>query len=259
MKLKLSFRPYLFTGLALPVVLIVSASGAPQSSPLSQDTELRKEVDGLKAEVKSLRADLEQIKQTLRDLTEPRAPVFDITGAPAMGDEKAKLVLIEFSDYQCPYCMDYFTNTYQRLLANYVKTGKVKYVARDFPGESIHPNALQAAEAARCATEQGKFWLMHDSLFRNQKELGSTGIAKSAADAGLDINKFNSCYASNKYLDPVRKDEDETVKLGVKGTPAFFLGTPDPANPSKIKLAKALIGSQPWSAFQQTIDGLLAK
>lgn len=176
-----------------------------------------------------------------------------------MGNEKAKLVLVEFSDYQCPYCMDYFSHTYSQVVADYVKTGKMRYVARDFPGESIHPNALQAAEAARCATEQGKFWVMHDNLFANQKTLGSTGISDSAMASGLDMAKFQACLDSSKYLDAIRKDEDETLKLGVKGTPAFFLGTPDPANPSKIKLSKALIGSQPLSTFQQTIDSLLGK
>ncbi len=238
---------------------IVPSAAWSQSTSTSQQAAVQKEVDDLRIEVKALRSELDQLKQTLRDLTTPRIPTFDITGAPAMGAEGAKLVLIEFSDYQCPFCMEYFTNTYRRVIADYVKTGKMKYVVRDFPGESIHPNALQAAEAARCAVEQGKFWTMHDNLFTNQKSLGSTGIFDSASAAGLEMTKFQVCIDSNKYAALIRKDEDETAKLGVKGTPAFFLGTPDPANPSKIKLAKALIGSQPWTAFQQTIDSLLAQ
>lgn len=225
----------------------------------SSDEALRKEVEDLRGEVKALRSELDQIKATLRDLTTPRNLVFDIGGAPYIGEANAKVVLIEFSDYQCPYCVDYFTNTYRHIIADYVKTGKVRYVARDFPGESIHPNALKAAEAARCATDQGKFWEMHDELFTNQKSLGSSGISDSARAAGLDMAEFQACFDSGKYTARVRKDEDETVKIGIKGTPAFLLGTPDPANPSKIKLNKMLIGSQPLSAFQQTIENLLPK
>ncbi len=228
----------------------------PQNPP---DEALRREVEDLRGEVKALRSEVDQIKATLRDLTTPRNPVFDIGGAAYMGEANAKVVLIEFSDYQCPYCMDYFANAYAHLIADYVKTGKVKYVARDFPGESVHPNALRAAEAARCANEQGKFWEMHDNLFRNQKNLGARGISDSAAAAGLDMAKFQACFDSGKYTAGIRKDEEETVKMGIKGTPAFLLGTPDPANPSKIKLNKMLIGSQPLAAFEQTIESLLPK
>lgn len=257
--MKRAFPSGTFALLAGVLLAVLPPAASSQSAPTPREAALQKEVDELKGEVKALRSDLDQLKQTVHDLTGPRTITFDIDGAPSMGDEKAKVVLIEFSDYQCPYCMDYFSHTYNQVVADYVKTGKLKYVVRDFPGESIHPNALQAAEATRCATEQGKFWAMHDNLFSNQKTLASTGIFDSAMATGLDMAKFHACYDHSKYLDAIRKDEDETRAMGVKGTPAFFLGTPDPANPSKIKLTKAIIGSQPLSAFQQTIDGLLGK
>jgi protein-disulfide isomerase len=241
----------------LAFVGVVAPTAALAQSPSSPDNALQKEIDDLKTELRSIRGEMEQLKQTIHDLTTPKPLVFDITGAPALGNDGAKLVMIEFSDYQCPYCMDYFSNTYRRLIAEYVKTGRVKYVARDFPVENIHPKALEAAQAARCATEQGKFWEMHDSLFANQKNFASTGIADAATAAGLDIAKFNACFESRKYADAIHKEEDDTVKLGIKGTPAFFIGTPDPANPAKIKLVKGLIGSQPLPAFQQTLDSLL--
>jgi protein-disulfide isomerase len=223
------------------------------------NADLRKQIEELRTEVQTLRAEVDQLKSTLHDLTTPRNPPYDISGAQLTGDPKAKVVLVEFSDYQCPFCMDYYTNTYHKLMAEYVKTGKLRYAVRDFPSESVHPNALQAAEAARCAAEQGKFWEMHDNLFNNQKSLGTDGIRQSAAASGLNMNAFQACYASAKYESAVKKDEQETEKLGVKGTPAFLLGTPDPANPGKIKVARALVGSQPFSTFQQSIDSLLAK
>ncbi|MGB6946993.1 MAG: thioredoxin domain-containing protein [Bryobacteraceae bacterium] len=248
--------PSLVALLAAAFLAAVPPAATAQSAATSQ-ASLQKEVEDLKSEVKALRNELDQVKQTIHDLTAPRTITFDVGGAPIMGDEAAKVVLVEFSDYQCPYCMAYFTNTYRQVVDEYVKTGKMRYVVRDFPGESIHPNALQAAEAARCATEQGKFWPMHDDLFANQKKLGSTGISDSAEAAGLDMTKFHACFDSRKYTDAVRKDEGETLKLGVKGTPAFFFGTPDPADPNKIKLSKAIVGAQPWTAFQQTIDSFL--
>jgi predicted DsbA family dithiol-disulfide isomerase len=96
-------------------------------------------------------------------------------------------------------------------------------------------------------------------LFTNQRSLGSTGITDSASAASLDAAKFSACFGSNKYVEGIRKEANEALQLGAKGTPAFFLGTPDPANPSKVKLSKALIGAQPLSTFQQTIDTLLAQ
>lgn len=242
---------------AVAVGCLAVVAAQPQSS--SGDTELRKEVEALRSEVKSLRSELDQVKSTLHDLTARQNLIFDLSGAPSMGDPKAGIVLIEFSDYQCPYCMDYFSGTYRKVIDEYVKVGKLRYVVRDFPGESIHPNALKAAEAARCAAEQGKFWEMHDSLFTNQRNLPTTGITDSAKTAGLDLAVLQTCLDSGKHTAGIRKDEEETVRLGVKGTPAFFIGTPDPANPSKVKLVTALIGAQPLQAFQKVIDSLLVK
>jgi protein-disulfide isomerase len=248
--------------LALPALLAAAClmtAPSPGWTQSQSDAALKTEVESLKGEVKSLRSELDEVKKTLHDLTTRPEPVFDATGSQAMGNANAKLVMIEFSDYQCPYCMDYFTNSYRKIIDEYVKTGKLRYVVRDFPGESIHPYALKAAEGARCAAEQGKFWEMHDGLFNNQRNLGTTGISDSAQSSGLNLTQFQACLDSGKHTAGIKKDEDDTVKLGVKGTPAFFIGTPDPANPLKIKLAKIMIGSQPLTAFQQVIDGLLAK
>jgi len=220
---------------------------------------LEKQVADLKSEVTALRTEVDQLKAALRDLTTRQNPVLDVSGAPSMGDPKASLVLIEFSDYQCPFCMDYFSSTYRKVIAEYVNTGKLRYVVRDFPGESIHPNALKAAEAARCATEQGKFWEMHDNLFTNQRNLATTGITDSAKASGLNLVTFQTCLDSGKQAAGIRKDENEAVQLGAKGTPAFFFGAPDPSNPSRVKLLNGMVGAQPLSAFEKMIDGLTAK
>lgn len=243
------------------MVVIGCIAVVPNAQPQSTggDAQLRKEVETLRNDVTSLRSEVDQLKATLRDLTSRQNPIFDISAAPSMGNPKANVVLIEFSDYQCPFCMEYFSNTYRKVIDEFVKTGKIRYVIRDFPGESIHPNALKAAEAVRCATEQGKFWEMHDGLFTNQRNLATTGITDSAKAAGLNLAAFQTCFESGKHTAGIRKDEEETVQLGVKGTPAFFLGTPDPANPAKVKLVNALIGAQPLENFEKVINGLLTK
>jgi protein-disulfide isomerase len=126
----------------------------------------------------------------------------------------------------------------------------------DLPLESIHKFAFKAAEAARCAGEQGKFWEMHDRLFANQTSLEP---AKPHAEAvGLDVAKFEGCLSSGKYAEPIRKDMAEGAKAGVNGTPAFFLAYTDPTS-SKVKTVARLTGAQPFSAFKAQIDQLLAE
>jgi protein-disulfide isomerase len=244
---------------ALLAAAFIMTAAFPCWAQSQSDAALKKEVESLRGEVKSLRSELDEVKKTLHDLTTRPEPIFDATGSQSMGNSSAKVVMIEFSDYQCPYCMDYFTNVYRKVIDEYVKTGKVRYVVRDFPGETIHPYALKAAEGARCGAEQGKFWEMHDGLFNNQRNLGTTGISDSAQSAGLNLPQFQACLDSGKHTAAIQKDENDTLKLGVKGTPAFFVGTPDPANPFKIKIAKVMIGAQPFAAFQQVLDGLLPK
>ena len=126
----------------------------------------------------------------------------------------------------------------------------------DFPLESMHKFAFKAAEAARCAGEQGKFWEMHDRLFANQTSLEP---AKPHAEAiGLDVAKFEGCLSAGKYAEAIRKDTAEGAKAGVTGTPAFFLAYTDP-NSSKVKTEVQLSGAQPYAAFKAQIDKLLAE
>jgi len=243
---------------------VVLACLALSSTALSQSTspqDLQKAVEDLQGEVKALRAEIDQLRAGLQSqaAARPTPIVIDVAGSPSRGDVSAKVVLIEFSDYQCPYCMDYFSRTYPQLIADYVKTGKVRYIVRDFPGENIHPFALKAAEGARCAGEQGKFWEMHDYLFNNQKTLPTTAVTDGAKSLGLKMAEFQTCFGGDKYVAEIRKEADEIKKLGAQGTPAFVFGIPDPENPAKVKLAKALVGSQTYTTYQQIIDALLGK
>jgi len=139
----------------------------------------------------------------------------------------------------------------------YIKTGKLKYVVRDFPLESIHKDAFKAAEAGHCAGEQGKFWEMHTRLFENQKALGPTNLANYAQALGLDGPKFQQCLDSGKYAARIRKDLEDGQKAGITGTPGFLFGLTE-ANDPKVKVLKVLKGAQPYASFKGAIDSLLS-
>ena len=166
---------------------------------------------------------------------------------PVLGDENAKVTMVEFSDYQCPFCGRHYSETFNLINSQYVDTGKIKIVFRDFPLNSIHPNAQKAAEASECADDQGKFWEMHDTLFENQQLLGIENLKGYAKQLGLNENDFNDCLDSGKYSAEVSKDTQDAASAGGQGTPFFIVGeTP-------------LSGAQPFSSFQQVIEAELAK
>lgn len=163
-----------------------------------------------------------------------------------LGSEDAPVTIIEFSDYECPFCARAFNNTLPEIKEKYVDTGKVKLVYRDFP-LSIHRSAQKAAEASECAGEQGKFWEMHDKLFENQSALDVASLKQYAKDIALDSTEFDACLDSGEMASEVQKDFSDGQKYGVTGTPAFFI--------NGIKVS----GAQPFSVFEQIIESELAK
>ena len=144
-----------------------------------------------------------------------------------------------------------------QLEKDYISTGKVKYVARDFPLESIHPQAFKAAEAVHCAGAQGKFWEMHAQLFTHQQALRPEDLVQHAQALGLDPGPFQQCLTSGQYAAAIREDMAEGQTAGITGTPVFFLGLTEPNSP-KMKSVKRLIGAQPYASFRDAIESLLA-
>lgn len=182
--------------------------------------------------------------------------VVSVDGGAMKGDRNAKVTVVEFTDYQCPFCSRHFHETYSQLDNDYVKTGKVRYVLRDFPLEAIHPNAYKAAEAANCAGEQGKYWDMHERFFSNQNTLGAQDLLGHAQAVGLDVDKFKACLDGGKYTAKVHQDLNDAQKYGVTGTPTFFVGLTDPKS-KEVKAVRRIIGAQPYAAFKVAIDALL--
>ncbi|MFH1256350.1 MAG: DsbA family protein [Candidatus Diapherotrites archaeon] len=174
----------------------------------------------------------------------PAQPTGNLADDDAVrGAADAKVTIVEFSDYQCPYCGK-AEPTVEQILKDY--DGKVKLVFRDFP-LSFHQYAQKASEASECAGEQGKFWEMHDMLFANQSNLTDAELKKYAADLGLDTAKFNSCLDSGAMASEVQKDFEDGQAAGVSGTPSFFIN------------GQILVGAQPISEFKKIIDAELAK
>ncbi len=188
----------------------------------------------------------------------PKNVTISTAGAHAIGKAGAKVTLVEFSDYQCPFCARHITAVMPRLKREYIDTGKLRYVFRDFPLASIHPAATGAAVAARCAGDQGKYMEMHDRFFKNQRGLKTRDWPGHAKALGLDIGRFNTCLKDPKRAAAVKKDLLAGSRAGVRGTPSFFIGLTG-ANGAPLKSPVFIRGAQPYQAFQQAIEGLLAK
>ena len=251
-------------GLLLVVLLALLALALPGQPGFPQSDELkalRQEIDALKAAQSALRKDLQDLVNSLRERGGPATrDVRDLTigvgQSPSKGSESAALTLVEFSDYQCPFCGRYARETSPQIQRDYVATGKLKYVFRDFPLEAIHPDAFKAAEAAHCAGEQGKYWEMHDRLFANQRALGVAQLAIHAQALGLNPQPFGQCLDGGKYAAEVRKDLEDGQKAGVRGTPTFFLGLTD-AKTGQLRPVKMIVGSQPYTSFKEAIEAVL--
>lgn len=173
---------------------------------------------------------------------------------PVLGKADAPITLVEFTDYQCPFCGRHFTQTHGQIKKDYVDTGKVKLVMRDFP-LSFHPNAQKAAEATECADDQGKFWEMHDMIFEKQGEWSGSADAvgmfkKYAADLKLTPAKFGSCLDDGTYAEEVKKDMADGSAAGIDGTPGFWILGPNGKN-------QKISGAYPFDTFKAAFDGML--
>lgn len=168
-----------------------------------------------------------------------------VGGGVMKGEDRAAVTIVEFTDYQCPFCKRYVDEAYQQIEADYIATGKVKYVLRDLP-LAFHANAQGSAEAARCAGDQGQYWEYHDKLFETQaawSEATDTSIFKGyAGQLGLDQVAFDACMDEGKFTQLVKDDLTLAQKVGANGTPTFFIN------------GKVLVGAQPFEAFKAILD-----
>lgn len=185
-----------------------------------------------------------QAKADVKVLLDPPRTKIDVPAdAFAMGPTNAPVTIVEFSDYQCPFCRRAHP-TVQQLLADY--GDKIRFVYRDYP-LSFHPRAMPASIAARCAADQDKFWEMHTNLMEVQGDLSDADLTKRAADLGLNAETFASCFSSKKYQDSIQSDFQAGASVGVTGTPAFFIN------------GRMITGAQPLASFKEVVDDELSR
>jgi len=173
---------------------------------------------------------------------------------PTIGNPNAPITIIEFSDFQCPFCARFHVETLPLIMNEYINEGQVKLVFRDFPIQSIHPNALPASFASECANDQGEFKEMHDKLFENQKKWSNQNLDnvmitfnQYASEIGLEQEIFDSCLKNGKHIEEIQKDLEEGRIYGITGTPGFFIGN------EQVGFVE-LKGAQPFENFKKVID-----
>jgi protein-disulfide isomerase len=259
MKIK-SFRPFLAAlgGVAIlaaaPLAQSTPAPGAPPSPAVAAGQQtIQQQNDEI---IKELRA----IRQLLERLTQPSGPpqptsarITNLAGFD-LGRRDAPLTMVEFTDLQCPFCRQFVLSTFDQLKKDWIDSGRLRYISRDFPLD-FHAQAMNAARAARCAGEQGKFWDMRLALMRNANLLSPDYIAKAAGDMKLDMKAFTPCAASAKYDPVIQAEIAEGTRVGVTGTPTFVIGRSTPGGID----GPILVGALPYSQFDAKLKELLGK
>jgi protein-disulfide isomerase len=169
----------------------------------------------------------------------------------AIGRTDAPVTVVEFTDYQCPFCKRFHVATFTDLKKKYIDTGRVRWVIRDLPLD-FHPYALQAAEAVQCAGEQGQFWQMHDALLSTERPPDNEVINASAERLSLNLADWHSCLQSGKFTDEIQKEVTEAAALQFRGTPTFIV-----ARTATMLDGEVIVGAKSLFDFQSIINGLL--
>lgn len=199
--------------------------------------------------------ELRQIRQLLERQGKPQPQAEQITrvklkleGFAMLGSKDAPLTVVEFTDYQCPFCQRFHVTTFAELKKNYIDTGKVRFYSRDMPLD-FHSNALRAAQAARCAADQGQFWALRDIMGANPDRLDIDNILGFATQLKMDSGKLRACVETGKYKDSVQTDVMEAMKIGATGTPTFVIGK----STAEGVDGELFIGARPYQDFDSKL------
>ena len=246
----------------ITVLLSISASGLAAADDVAT---LKEEIASLKQGQQQIQKDLAEIKKLLekgargttgkQGFTPKDMKLAD--DVASKGDINAPVTLVEFSDYQCPYCKRHANAVMTEITEAYIDTGKVRFIMRENPIPNLHPRATAASTAALCAGEQGQYWGMHDALFTDQKLKTDEDFTAMAVGLGLDMARYDECYTSDRIKAEIKADQVEAQKMGVSGTPSFVLGLSDSKDPNKVHLTKFIRGAQTFITFSAAIDELL--
>jgi protein-disulfide isomerase len=210
------------------------------------------QADAILSELRQIRQLLEQQPRQAA-IAPPAAPLpqkrsMKIEGGYVLGSSDAPLTMVEFTDYQCPFCRQFEANTFNEIKRLYIDTGKLRFVSRNFP-LNIHSNARRAASAALCAGDQGQFWPMREALFRPENSLTEAEILAGAPRLHLDPEQFRACLQSDKHKLDILKDMDDATALQIDATPSFLIGKSTPYGLEGYIVA----GAQPFAQFDQRL------
>ncbi len=239
-------------------VLAVTAALLAAAVPARADGITSEQAQQILDKLKAIRKAVEQGGQGAAAQAAP-APDDKVSmafpsGGFTEGKANAPLVMVEYTDYQCPFCQQFHNTAYTQIKANYIDTGKIRFVSRDFPLD-FHENARRGANAARCAAEQGKFWEMRHTMIVNASQLQQDKLATYAANVKMDVAKFQSCLAADKYKAAIDKDIAEGVAAGVNGTPSFVIGRVQDGKLQGVRL----VGAMPYEQFDAKIQEMLGQ
>jgi protein-disulfide isomerase len=239
-------------GCLIPLTAIAADQPAEPagSAAISGDTAA-----AILKELKEIRRVLEKIEKQGQGQKRPAKPTtatVSVKNKPSMGDSGAPVTVVEFADYQCPFCLRFTKNTFPHLKRDFIDTGKVRWVALNLP-LAFHKDARKAAQAAHCAGEQDKFWEMREVLFRNPQKLGREHLPEHAGTVQLDIEAFKECIDSERHLDEIDQDAKDAGAVRLTGTPSFIVGK----TASDKITGQVIVGAQPLSAFNAAINKAL--
>lgn len=234
--------------------LITMMSGTTWAEPLTknQGDAILKEL----REIKQLLARQQQRQAPTAPSVPPKLENLTVKGGAiyVLGKSDAPLTLVEFTDYQCPFCARFETTTFPEIKKNYIDTGKVRLILRDLPLD-FHPFALKAAQSVHCAGDQGKFWEMKELVFKNQNKIDVDSLAGYAKDLSLNGDTFKSCMAEGKHLKEIGDEATYAQSLGITGTPTFILGK---AVGDSVE-GRKIVGALPLDVFEGAINEMLEK
>jgi protein-disulfide isomerase len=222
-----------------------------------QDGITRQQADQILQELRQIRQLLERQQARPAQPQEEaptKAKIADLSGVSMLGNKTAPLTIVEYTDYQCPFCQRFHVSAFPELKSQYIDTGKVRFFSKDMPLD-FHANAMRAAQAARCAAEQNKFWELRDVMGQNPDKLDIDHIAGFADALKIDGKALRACVESGKYKEPVQADVLEAMKIGATGTPTFIVGKSSGEGVD----GELVLGALPFAEFDRKLKELSAK
>ena len=232
-------------GLALLPMLLAFPGGAQEQGIT------RQQADEILNELRQIRQLLERQGNAGQAKNEISRAKVNLQGTPMLGNKDAPLTVVEFTDYQCPFCQSFHLKSFPELKKNYIDTGKVRFYSRDLPLD-FHANAMRAAQAARCANDQGQFWKIRETMSSNPDKLDMDSLMTDAKDLGMNLGAFASCVSSEKYKDAVQSDVMEAMRIGANGTPSFVVGKSTPEGVD----GELMVGALPFIMFDTKLKDL---